>query len=93
MVDAILCDATIIQGNSFASRAIWANRHFGPTLGVGRVHGRTVAGGRVLYTRTGEHGDMMFATDHPRAGQERYTWVDHGNGVSHGTLKTEAAHA
>ena len=87
-VDAILCEPRVIQGGDFATRAVWANRTFGPMLGVSRVYGRAVAGGLLLFTADAT-ATLCYGRDHAQDGMPRYDWTDQGDGIQVGRLKPE----
>ena len=98
-VTAVLLPLAFALKRGFSSehaRLTWYKTEFGPALKSARVHARFVGGGfEVLLSgdgssAAGSAGHRYHPSDHPQAGQERYTWTDRGDGILYGTL-TEAA--
>ncbi len=97
-VDAVLCPVAKVKGATESDRLEWFKSEFGPVLGSKRVFGRHVPGGKLLLTAGGEStpgtNHLYHHDDHPRAGQERYVWVDsRGDGILYGTLEPDDAPA
>lgn len=84
-VDAVLIESNRIKGGDEVEKALWVKATFGPVLNSPRVYSRSVVGGVHLLTRE-PIATRYFPSDGDRAGQERYTWTDQGQGVQYGSL-------
>jgi hypothetical protein len=89
-IDAVLCPQTYPPGAHGVARALALKAEFGPVLGANRVHARHVGGTETLITREASGVHRYHAHHHPKAGEERYTWTDRGDGVCYGVLTDEA---
>lgn len=83
-IDAILCPVAKLQGGTVGDHAVSAKALFAGVFGL-PVAVRHAAENTALITHE-MVATRYFPRDHPRDGQERYTWVDRGDGVMYGTL-------
>lgn len=94
MPDPKICDAIWLPNECVPPMhgmelPAWANRTFGPLVGAKVLWIRNQ--GQYRFMTADTRDTIYFPKGHPREGQDRYTWVDRGDGVRYGTLVDGAA--
>lgn len=86
--DAVLVPAQYPAGKAGPARLIALKQEFAADLGAKNVFSQFVGGSMNLLSAAPTH--QYHGDGHPNAGEDRYDWVDRGDGVSYGIL-TEAS--
>lgn len=89
MADAFLIPRHYPAGKVQDDRLLALKNEFGPLLNskVVQVSGVHLGARLVSLLRAdANHPSYYFPKFHPKEGQDRYTWVDRGDGVLEGTL-------
>jgi hypothetical protein len=83
-IDAVRVPVGYARGRGVADRYRAIDAEFRPLLGGGRLWLRNQ--GAFVFVTPGAADTLLFPKDHPRSGEDRYSWQDRGDGVSFGVL-------